>query len=406
MDKLHYDLLYKIFILLNRYDHSRCCLVSKNWYNILHKINWKKRNWSKFDSLAYHYINNVIPKLLANPISALNLYLDDYYNMVEDPDKYGTTEYCLKALISRPLSIKNSASPYYREYLDDFIIFNLFDYDSFKDQKDILKQFEQIIVPYICSGQLKNTYSFGFGINVYNTIYKSIHELYNRISSVMFNIEFVNSVNLLECTKYINKEYWRKSHFMNGIDLCLWFYDRNPDIFKKDFILNDVFVLTLINLNWIDYYMFDSFSREIKEIIKDGIKNKKEEAYKEIKNNFGVKYKLKLIISWLKNHSKLRSWILYNFSEWIFNLIRDRQNKLLKIFLKLEKNKLIKLKNSKGQTLYQYSITLKNGSPIEKIISKLKELNPPRKGSKPTKKTRRIKQKEILYNQLNYWNLH
>jgi len=370
MSQLNWDVLYDIFILLDRCDLSRCSMVCRGWYNATKLINRQERNWRNFDCLAAHYKNVVIPRVLA-----LNLYqspLYEYSEMIMEPDKYGTPEYCINSLIARSQMTRDCFVTCWDETLSDILANNTFKV-WFKYKRDLINNFNQIVVPYVCSGQMDNA----SGVAIYQAItrgmncdyYVNLRKYYQQYPRPCKK-PGEDDVNLVTVN-------WVRYHYLNAIDLFVWFYNHNPDLFKKEFIYDpgDDFILALHTFTKSDFYIFDSLSEEIKCIVGKGI-IKKRYAYQEIITNFGQKPQMKLLLSWVKFNPKLRSWILENAPEWIFYLVRDRQVRLLNIFLKFERKSLQKLRNLKGENLYQYSTSseLKHGSPLENIISKLKKL--------------------------------
>jgi len=376
MNRLYDDVLLEIFLLLDRYTHTQCCLVCKDWWAIIKSINnWQERNWRHFDRLATHYQNEVIPRVLALNLPQLSIH--KYYEMIINPDKYGTPKLCIEALISRSPATRATTMQMgiSKSSLCQLFVKYAFDMHHYPSKKEIIPRvFNQIIIPYVCSGQF--TYVSG------------VRDLYPHLRGAL-----TGGIYFCEIIE-INTD-WLIHHYLNVIDLFVWVYNRDPNRFKNEFIVGNKFVMPLARLYEHDLYIFNSFSEEIQEIILDGIKNRDtEKLYLEIKST-------ELHRDWLKRYPRLRSWILENFSEWIFYLMRDKRKKLFKIFLKFEQRSLQKIRNYKGQTLYQYALSLKYGS--SRIIDKLKDLNPPRKGSKITKKNKRIKERELLYNSVGYW---
>ena len=361
---LHYDAFCMIFSFLDRYTLAQCSLVCRTWYHYVKTINCAQQNWYKYDKIAAHYKNVIIPKVLSQP----RYILPDYYyiEMISKPDKFGTAEYAINSIITR--------TPQKRQYLlwgmgwnrlSDILIEHIF-MVYFIYKKDLIQNFEEIIIPYVCAGELM---PFD-GKDVYDSF---THAINRQTYMSLSNIDPKNHI-------YCVGPEWVRHHYLNVIDLFIWYYNKNPDIFKKHFAPHydpkwppDTGYL-FRNLTKADIYIYNVLSKENKKIINNLIISRKDKGYHDIKNNFGQKYSIKLIIELLKTKPGLRRWILENAPEWIFNLVKSRQRKLLKIFIKLEKKKLRKLKNSENQNLYQYTLSLKHGPPLDNIRDDLKKL--------------------------------
>jgi len=391
MNKLNEDALYTIFIFLDRYDQSQCSLVCRHWYQIIKSIDWRKKNWVKFDNLASYYKNIVIPNVLT--LNLPRLPLSRYREMISESQAHLpiTPEDRMKALIARSPSARAELEHLgWNEYesVCELVVEDTFGNSNLfcRGEWNIVYDFNQIIIRYVCSGQ----FAYASGYDLYDKINYAMARNYDR-GYMIPSDEDQNEIGS-KGPRYLGSG-WLTHHYLNAIDLFVWFYNNDSDLFKKEFISDgffrdvpkDAFIIELIKLTKHDFYIFNSFSDEIQKIIEIGIKNKKEKGYLEIKHNFGQKRKIKLILGWLKSNPRLRFWVLENCPEWIFYFVRDRQRRLLNVFLKFERKSLQKIRNFKGETLYQYSLTLKHGSPLENIIENLKKLNLPRKRSKRIK---------------------
>lgn len=353
---INYDINYGILFLLlgylDRFSLAQLSQVCLYLYQVIKIYDPQKKNWNSFDKVAYYYETKVKPTIIINTNPANDYPIYMYHESIQEPGKWFCKKDVIKIFLSRSVTTKkcydcdgSSCQHIIRHALSFYYI----------HQKDVINNFNEIIVPYICSGEF----------NYFN----GIEDIYYEISKVFKNkIYFpknkINSENELK---------WMYYHYMNVVDLIIWYYNRNPARFKNDYIKTDLFSITLQSLTPLDIYLFQSFSPEIQDLIKKGIINKNEDQiWEEVKNNFGHKIYAKVLKN-LLNKTIIRNWVFKNFPGLIFKLVKSRQKQFLKLFL-MDTQKITKIQNSKGQNLFEYSKSIKHGSPLNNIIQSLEKI--------------------------------